>query len=94
MMSVHGAEVMAVCPPAIAGLIELRGTGIVTLASVGPSVMHYAIVPAQTTGSLRLPPDDEMFVVAPGIELPAIRLLANVPFPLAVLMAKAADIGR
>ncbi len=94
MMSVHGAEVMAACPPAIAGLIELRGTGIVTLASVGPSVMHYAILPAQTTGSLRLPPDHEICTVAPGIELPAIRLLANVPFPLAVLMAKAADIGH
>ena len=94
MISVHGTEVMATCPPSIGGLIELRGTGIVEVPSVGPSMMQYAIVPAQTTGSLRLPPDDEMFVVAPGIELPAIRLLANVPFPLAVLMAKAADIGR
>ena len=94
MISVHGTEVMSTCPPSIGGLIELRGTGIVKVPSVGPSMMHYAIIPAQTTGLLRLPPDDEMFTVTPGIELPAIRLLANVPFPLAVLMAKAADIGR
>jgi serine kinase of HPr protein (carbohydrate metabolism regulator) len=94
MISRRDGAVIATCPSAIAGMIELRGTGIVRISHVNETRMHYAIVPASASGEDRLPPEDEMLSVAQGIELPAIRLLANLPFPLAVLMAKTPDIGR
>jgi hypothetical protein len=94
MISMQGDAVIAACPPSIAGMIELRGTGIVRVAHIEDARMHYAILPGSTSGEDRLPPDAEMASIAPSIELPVIRLLANVPFPLAVLIAKAPDIGR
>jgi hypothetical protein len=94
MISIRDETVIGACPPSIAGTIELRGTGIVRTPYRQEAGMHYAVLPGNASGEDRLPPDDEMASIAPGIRLPAIRLLANVPFPLAVLMAKAPDIGR
>jgi hypothetical protein len=55
--------------------------------------MHFAVLPASATGEGRLPADGETVVLAEGFELPALRLLPNLPLPLAVLMAKAPEIG-
>lgn len=84
---------IAECPPTIAGLIELRGTGIVKHDHIAQAAMHFAILPAGATGENRLPPDEETAVLAEGFELPVLRLLPNLPLPLAVLMAKVPEIG-
>ncbi|KQV20257.1 serine/threonine protein kinase [Rhizobium sp. Root1203] len=94
LISQRNGAVVAVCPPSIAGLIELRGTGIVRVPHVAEAPMHYAILPGDASGPDRLPPDGERVTIADHVDLPAIRLLANTPLPLAVLMAKVPDIGR
>jgi hypothetical protein len=94
MISSNEKTVTAACPPSIKGMIELRGTGIVRIPSIQDAPMHYAVLPGRVSGEDRVPPEDETTAVLPGIALPVIRLLANVPLPLAVLMAKAPEIGR
>ncbi|WP_113209823.1 HPr kinase/phosphorylase [Rhizobium sp. BK512] len=92
-LSKQGGAITAACPPAIVGLIELRGTGIVKHDHIDRAEMHFAILPASATGKNRLPADGETVVLAEGFELPVLRLLPNLPLPLAVLMAKAPEIG-
>jgi hypothetical protein len=94
LISQRNGAVIAECPPTIAGLIELRGTGIVRVPHVAEAPMHYAILPGSASGQDRVPPEGERAVIAGGIDLPAIRLLANAPLPLAALMARVPDIGR
>jgi hypothetical protein len=94
MISARDNMTIAACPPSIQGIIELRGTGIVRIPSIQEAPMHYAVLPGHVSGEDRVPPEGETTVVSTGITLPVIRLLANVPLPLAVLMAKAPEIGR
>jgi hypothetical protein len=94
LLSKDGGNIVATCPASIAGLMELRGTGIVSCESVASAIMHFAILPASVSGPNRLPPDSERTELAPGLFLPALRVLASAPVPLAILMAKAPEIGH
>ncbi|MHC2299776.1 hypothetical protein ACVJBD_003982 [Rhizobium mongolense] len=93
-LSKRDGQMIAERPSAISGLIELRGTGIVKCESVPLAPMHYAVLPGSPSGENRLPPDNDVAQFAEGFSLPALRLLPNAPVPLAILMAKAPDIGR
>ncbi|MGO7539603.1 HPr kinase/phosphorylase [Rhizobium ruizarguesonis] len=93
-LSEEAGAVIAACPPSIAGLIELRGTGIVHQDHVPQAVMHYAVLPGSVSGENRVPPEGEIVSLATGFSLPALRLLTGVSSPLAILMAKVPDIGR
>ncbi|PDV85308.1 serine/threonine protein kinase [Rhizobium sp. H4] len=93
LLSGEAGSVIATCPSSIAGLIELRGTGIVRLDHIPQAAMHYAVLPGSASGENRVPPEGEIVSLAAGFSLPALRLLTGVPSPLAVLMAKAPDIG-
>ncbi|WP_064696367.1 HPr kinase/phosphorylase [Rhizobium aegyptiacum] len=93
LLSEEAGSVIAACPPSIAGLIELRGTGIVRQDHVPQAIMHYAVLPGSASGENRVPAEGEIVSLAPGFSLPALRLLTNVASPLAILMAKAPDIG-
>ncbi|WP_454852947.1 HPr kinase/phosphorylase [Rhizobium binxianense] len=92
-LSHRDGQIIAECPPAIVGLMELRGTGIVRCNHTASAVMHYAVLPGAVSGEDRLPPENETTTLAAGFSLPALRLLANVACPLAILMAKAPGIG-
>ncbi|MBW8787281.1 serine/threonine protein kinase [Rhizobium sp. WSM4643] len=94
LLSREAGAVIAACPPSIAGLIELRGTGIVRQDHIPRAAMHYAVLPGSATGENRVPPEGEMVSLAAGFSLPALRLLTGVSSPLAILMAKVPDIGR
>ncbi|MDM9624523.1 serine/threonine protein kinase [Rhizobium sp. S152] len=93
-ISREGDKVIAECPETIGGMIELRGTGIVSIPHAGRAVMHYAIIPGSASGPERLPVKGERVELGNAVELPAIRLLPNTSVPLAVLMARAPEIGR
>jgi hypothetical protein len=93
-ISVRDSIAIAACLPSIRGMIELRGTGIVRIPFIQEAPMHYAVLPGHVTGEDRVPPEGETTVVSASVTLPVIRLLANVPLPLAVLMAKAPEMGR
>lgn len=94
LLSGEAGTVIATCPPSIAGLIELRGTGIVRQDHIPSAAMHYAVLPGSASGETRLPPEGETVSLAAGFSLPALRLLTGVSAPLAILMAKAPDIGH
>ncbi|MBX5158090.1 MULTISPECIES: serine/threonine protein kinase [unclassified Rhizobium] len=94
LLSEEAGTVIAACPPSIAGLIELRGTGIVRQDHIPRAPMHYAVLPGSATGEERVPPEGEIVSLAAGLSLPALRLLTGVSSPLAILMAKAPDIGH
>jgi hypothetical protein len=94
LLSGEAGTVIATCPPSIAGLIELRGTGIVQQDHIPSAAMHYAVLPGTASGENRLPPEGETVSLAAGFSLPALRLLTGVSAPLAILMAKAPDIGH
>ncbi len=49
-LSLDGADVVARCPPTIAGLMEVRGTGIISLPYQSQAVLHYAVMPHRSCG--------------------------------------------
>jgi serine kinase of HPr protein (carbohydrate metabolism regulator) len=87
-LSAAGGRVIAECPPTIAGMLELRGTGIVRLAHISPALIHFAVIPADCSGAGRLPPDEDRIDLLPDISLPVIRIPAAARNPLALIRAK------
>ena len=67
-------RLMARAPASIAGLIEVRGAGIVRMETVGEAVLHRAVRPIAPPFAERLPPDGETAEILPGRFLPLTRL--------------------
>ena len=80
-------RLMMVAPPQLAGLIELRGSGIVATDSHPAALLHYAILPVDLAQAPRLPPEDERFELFEGALLPLVRLASQAPDPFAMLDA-------
>lgn len=87
-MSRRDSEIIAECPPSIAGLMEIRGTGIIRIPHASPARIHFAILPAEPGNAVRLPDENELIEVADGMQLPVIRMLNTTINPLAIIMAK------
>jgi len=86
LVSARGGVVLAEAPRATAGLLELRGTGIVRLPALGRAVMHVAVLCARPGEEPRLPEGSERHSLGPAGELPLVRLQSG----LSVLAAIAA----
>ncbi|QEE45829.1 HPr kinase/phosphorylase [Rhizobium sp. WL3] len=82
------SRVIARCPDAIRGLIELRYSGIVSVDHVTEAEIHFAVLPVPSNEVERLPPNDEQAEIAPGVRLPAIRLPLWSRFPLSLIFAR------
>ncbi len=91
-ISRHGEQLVASRPDAIAGLIELRGSGIARVDSIPAAVLDLAVAVIPQPESERLPPENERFSIAGLGELPLVRIWQGTPDPLAVLTAFAADL--
>ena len=85
-LSLENETVLARRPPAIAGMIELRGCGIGRFESVERAVMHM-VIRMQESGCERLPPENETFSLPCGGYLPLIRMRPDFSDPLAVIAA-------
>jgi serine kinase of HPr protein (carbohydrate metabolism regulator) len=83
--------VIAEAPPSIAGLLELRGSGIVKLDYVPEAQLHLAVQVIDITAAERLPPRDEMYDCAGLGRLPMIRLRSVGVDPLAAIGALRPD---
>lgn len=88
LIAADGDRVFAECPPSIAGLMEIRYTGIVRMPHISRAEMHFAVRPVDPATAERLPPEDEWIDITPSIRLPLIRLVANSANPLAIITAK------
>ncbi|MGK9053562.1 HPr kinase/phosphorylase [Neorhizobium petrolearium] len=89
LISGHGGQLLASRPESIAGLIELRGSGIATVESVPAAVLDLAVEVVSLPESDRLPPQDERFSVSGLGGLPLLRIWQGAPDPLAILAALA-----
>ncbi len=89
-LSVNDGRTFASRPASISGLLELRGSGIVTVDSVEAAQLHYAITPVPHADMPRLPPQDEWLNLPCGSRLPLIRIpLASItPYGKFVALAK------
>ena len=76
-------NVMAFCPDSIAGMIELRGSGIGQVAHMGQAPLHYAVRLIEVHADNRIPEENQRWRADGGVELPLIPLDRRVrdPFP-------------
>lgn len=83
----HSNCIIAKRPASIAGLIEIRGSGIVKVPSVEESELHLAVRVVSIESTERLPPQNESLDLPPFGALPLVRIAAGCRTPLAVLSA-------
>lgn len=69
-----GENIIAERPQAIAGLLELRGSGIVSLRSVARARLNFAVTTAVSPENPRLPEDKERLILPCGGYLPLLRI--------------------
>ncbi|MEO4043826.1 hypothetical protein AAFN47_19690 [Hoeflea sp. CAU 1731] len=71
-----GQRLIVSSPPEIAGLIEIRGSGIIGVEHLPQAVMHVAIRAVDAEESERLP-ERQFFEPLPGIALPLLFMVAD-----------------
>jgi HPr kinase/phosphorylase len=77
VLAAANGRLVASPPDALAGLIEIRGQGIVRRPFVAPVVVRLVADLAPPRSSPRLPGTDEARVVVAGVSLPRIFLVAG-----------------
>jgi serine kinase of HPr protein (carbohydrate metabolism regulator) len=71
---IEDKTIVAECPSSIEGLIELRGSGIVSIKSEKSVVLTFVITPELAPGTERLPPVGETYALSGKHVLPLIRI--------------------
>ncbi|MDQ0318251.1 serine kinase of HPr protein (carbohydrate metabolism regulator) [Pararhizobium capsulatum DSM 1112] len=74
LISTMNGRVIANRPASIAGLAEIRGSGIVAVDSVEAAVIDYTVLPLQGPIAERLPQKEEVYTLPDGNSLPLYRL--------------------
>ncbi|WP_099867066.1 HPr kinase/phosphorylase [Pararhizobium haloflavum] len=74
LIDVRHGRVIARTPPAIAGQIEVRGSGIVRVPHLTACVLHLALAPGEASGADRIPAEGERCELEGGISLPVLRM--------------------
>ncbi|TNB49747.1 HPr kinase/phosphorylase [Martelella lutilitoris] len=84
----HGAgRVIATAPPAIAGLIEIRGSGLAEIPHLESAVMDFALMPVPSDAAERMPPSGRRLKLEEGGALPQLFLRWPAPEPFSKLAA-------
>jgi serine kinase of HPr protein (carbohydrate metabolism regulator) len=79
VLSADAGRLVAAVPEAIAGLLEVRGQGIVRRPHVSPAAVDFVVDLRPLTDCPRLPaPDDERVAIL-GVDLPRLILPAGAP---------------
>lgn len=73
LTAAHG-RLIAVAPPALAGLMEIRGQGIVHRDFVSPARLHLVVELMRLADCERMPPAEIETVALAEVELPLLRL--------------------
>lgn len=92
-ISQRDGKLLASRPSSIAGLLEIRGSGIATVPSVAEAVLDLAVLVVEPLTAERLPPTGETWHFGDIGSLPQIRLLNNHPEPLAAIAALCPGVG-
>lgn len=80
----RNGRIIARRPASIAGLMEVRGTGIASLPSLPHARLHYAVRPGLLSEMERLP-EPALHPLIPGASLPLLHLAREAPDVLAIL---------
>ncbi|ASY58725.1 serine kinase [Sinorhizobium sp. CCBAU 05631] len=72
-LTLANGRIVARCPPAIRGLIEVRGSGIAEVETLSACVLDWAILPVRAPFDPRLPPEQEELQLEIGRSLPMLR---------------------
>ncbi|PST17545.1 serine kinase [Mesorhizobium plurifarium] len=91
-LTLRDGRIVARCPAAIRGLIEIRGCGIAKVETLSACVLEWAIMPVRTPFDPRLPPEEEELQLDIGRNLPLLRV--PVEGPLSPVDALAALLPR
>jgi serine kinase of HPr protein (carbohydrate metabolism regulator) len=86
-------RLVASCPISIAGLIEVRGSGIAKLENIESTPLDLAIALVSLPEADRIPPEDETYRIEGAGTLPLLRIWRQAPDPLAILSAFAPRFG-
>ena len=96
LISCVAGRVIAGAPAAIAGLIEIRGSGLAKIPHLESAVMDFALMPVPSDAAERMPPSDSTLQLEEGGDLPALFLRWPAPDPFSKLAAlcPGLDTGR
>lgn len=72
ILDASGGRVVMRCPPPIAGLAEIRGTGLVEVAYRNAALLSRVVAPGEPAGATRLPPAGETAEIG-GVRVPVTR---------------------
>lgn len=87
-------SIIAHRPASIAGLLEIRGSGIATVPSIASAPLHLAVRMISLSTAERLPPENEMLDLGSAGSMPLVRISDDCRTPLAVLAALRPDFCR
>jgi len=73
-LTATNGHIVARCPPAIQGLIEVRGAGIAAVETMPACILSWAVLPVRAPFNPRLPPESEGLQLQDAISLPLLRL--------------------
>lgn len=91
LLSRQQDNIIARRPASIAGLIEIRGSGIVKVASIEEAPLHLAVKVIALSTAERLPQEDETLDLGVAGCMPLVRIADSCRTPLAVLAALRPD---
>lgn len=74
LLDVAGGRIVARAPASIAGLAEIRGSGIVSVETIGCAILGQIVQPIRPPFDERIAPDGEECEILPGHRLPLTRL--------------------
>ena len=82
-LDVADGKVRASAPASIAGMIELRGSGIGRVKSIGDAVLHYAVRLVDVHAENRIPEENQYWRAEGDIKLPMLFIDRKVrdPYP-------------
>lgn len=78
-LSRDGDRLLASVPDALAGLLEVRGLGIVRLPHVSPAAIDLVADIAAVNAAPRLPEADERRAILAGVSLPRLFMAPSAP---------------
>lgn len=91
-VSAHGETIVAERPASIAGLMELRGSGIISMKSEPSVALSFALTPELSKGNERLPPLGETYPLFGDHVLPLLRIAPHSLTPYAKFHALVAHL--
>ncbi len=87
LISHAAGRVIATAPPAIAGLIEIRGSGLAEIPHLESAVMDFALMPVPSDAAERMPPEGIRLKLQEKGDLPQLFLRWPAPDPFSKLAA-------